>query len=357
MLLHDFLAKVAASYDRQAGLNTPTQSLLKRADEELASYAPGGFRIIGSGGKGLATYTPWVGFFDPDETTDPQEGVYVVFIFAEDLQSVTLTLNQGMEHLRHELGDSGARQRLAADAATLRVELPQHEIADLETSLSLASKGARQAAYVAGNIVARRYETATLPDDTTLRTDLDRVLRLYAEAVAAKRRLLLSNPGQIGSPSGTGTSPAVDPLADFKPKSDADYVASLKGKVLVKSRRHERVVRDYGEWSVTMGYAPATEHPVDLVLRRGAEEWLVEAKIVRLGNATEACRAALGQLFAYRHFLYSPQLRLLGLFSEDLGDAYTSFLSDCGIESVWRSDGRWLGTPTAVAAQLAEAVR
>jgi hypothetical protein len=91
--LRDYFGAIAVAYKRDEGLNTPTQALLRRANEELADYAPGGITIIGSGGKGLPTFTPWVGFFNPDETTDPQEGIYVVYLLSADLAGLTLTLN------------------------------------------------------------------------------------------------------------------------------------------------------------------------------------------------------------------------------------------------------------------------
>ncbi len=81
----------------------------------------------------------------------------------------------------------------------------------------------------------------------------------------------------------------VDPLAHFRPKDDSDYLAQLAGRTIIKSRRHERLVRDYGEWSQSQGFvASTTEHPRDLVLRRDGYEWLVEAKVLYRGNATEA---------------------------------------------------------------------
>jgi hypothetical protein len=60
------------------------------------------------------------------------------------------------------------------------------------------------------------------------------------------------------------------------------------------------------------------------------------------GNATEAVRAAVGQLFAYRNFLYtaSPP-SLLGLFSEPVGSAYVAFLESLSIAAVSRSAGAW----------------
>jgi hypothetical protein len=68
----------------------------------------------------MATYTPWVGFFNPDETDSPQRGVYVVYLFTQDMERLALSLNQGMEYLRKDLGDKAARESLAADANITR---------------------------------------------------------------------------------------------------------------------------------------------------------------------------------------------------------------------------------------------
>lgn len=357
MLLKDFLNAVAHNYDRAAGLATPTQDLLRRAGAELADYVPGGLLAKGSGGKGVATYTPWVGFFDPDETENPQEGVYVVFIFAQDFKSVTLTLNQGMEFLRRAVGDAGARQRLKMDAKRIRDQLPAELRLGLSEAIMLSSKGDRQQNYEAGNICARTYPTAELPPDSVLAADLRHFLELYQLAIEAKRRLLLTEPGSLGSPSLGAIDSAGDPLRDFKPKSDADYVTYLTGRQLRKSRRHETLVREYGLWAHTEGFRPATNvHPRDLVLRTDAAEWLVEAKVVYLGNATDAVRAALGQLLTYRYFLYGTETEasLLALFSEPVGDAYVIFLARYGIESVWREAGMWVGSAGAERARLAQ---
>src|SRR5829696_274797 len=163
MDIASFLLEVATTYDRAAGVSTPTQRLLQRAGNELQQHVPGGIEIKGSGGRGGATFTPWVGFFDPDETTSPQSGVYVVYIFSEDLQSVVLTLNQGITRLVEELGWKRARERLAADGANIREAMPPTAVAGLDSVISLGSRGSRQRAYEAGNIAATRYNLNALP--------------------------------------------------------------------------------------------------------------------------------------------------------------------------------------------------
>ena len=89
----------------------------------------------------------------------------------------------------------------------------------------------------------------------------------------------------------------------------------------------------------------------------GADDRLRDAAVpidVRQGNATDACRAALGQLLAYRHFLYTNETRLLALFTEDVGAAYASFLVSCGVQAVWPDGGVWRGTSGAATRGLAE---
>ena len=120
MNVSDYFLEVAATYDRREAMSSSAQNTLKRAPELLAEHAPAGIFIQGSGGKGLATHTPWVGFFNPDETDTPQRGLYVVYLFSEDMERLVLTLNQGMEYLRRRHGNTRARALLARDAEAIR---------------------------------------------------------------------------------------------------------------------------------------------------------------------------------------------------------------------------------------------
>jgi hypothetical protein len=150
---------------------------------------------------------------------------------------------------------------------------------------------------------------------------------------------------------------STDLLRRFAPKDSSDYLAHLAGRDLVKTRAHEELVRDYGQWAAGRGFKPLTLHPRDLVLEYADGEWLIEAKMLYNGNATEAVRATVGQLFAYRYFFYvlpqRPLPSLLALFSEPIGVAYVQFLDSMSIASVWRSAGSWQGSSHAVAAGLA----
>jgi hypothetical protein len=160
----------------------------------------------------------------------------------------------------------------------------------------------------------------------------------------------------VASPSSQQTTLGDDPLRYFKPKDESEYVATLVGRMLIKTRRHERLVRQYGTWLSDEGFTVSTmTHPRDLVAWRDGQEWLIEAKVLYLGNATDATRAALGQLYTYRHFLYPPYQppAPVALFSEPVGQAFVTFLESAGVSSVWYEAGAWLGSPYALAAGLA----
>jgi hypothetical protein len=359
LTLREFLTEIASSYDRTAGTGHPTQRLIRAAPRHLTDYAPVGFIVHGRAGAGMPAAIPWIGFLDPDETTSPLEGLYVVYLFSADLDVVWLTLIQGITRLHERVRPPArARERLTADGARIRERLGSAALAGFVESVDLRARGRLPLGYAAGAVAALRYDTTALPSEQELGRDLAGMFRLYQDAIAAKRDLLLTAPGAISTPSGSPTPPARSPLEHFKPKDATDYKATLTGGTIVKTRRHEALIHDYGDWAVERGFAASTaEHPKDLVLRREGREWLVEGKVLYRGNAAGATRAAIGQLVEYRRFLYSddaPAPTLVALFTETIGNAYVGLLEELGILAIWRDQGKWTGNAAAVIDRLTE---
>lgn len=191
------------------------------------------------------------------------------------------------------------------------------------------------------------WERNAMKEDGLLRGDTPRVWTLTDAGLSEYRRLIAASGGPLPTP--------VDPLAGFKPKDASDYRARLSGRLLIKTRTHEALIDEYGRWVVGRGFVPTTPHPCDMILRDGAEEWLVEAKVLYAGNATDAVRAAVGQLLSYSFFLFSTRSpRLAALFSEPIGDGYVSFLTSLDIAAVWMQDGAFVGSATAMAHGLVD---
>ncbi|MGA5064964.1 MrcB family domain-containing protein [Streptomyces exfoliatus] len=368
MGIRDLLGEVATTYDRKAGSGRDVkgQQVLRAVAGRTDLALPPGFRVKGHGGQTTPAATPWIGVFDEQGMRDPKKGLYLAYIFSADLKNVTLTLQQGITWLEDALGKGRAREEhLRHHAARLRRAVRRQEIFEWVDEPDLRDEAARPRAYEAASVIAKVYDTAALPSDVALLEDLlfgvqslrraeefDRVWWMSNDADALELAYDLSGHTR----QATESAADFDPLADFHPKDSGEYTAQISARQQVKQRSHEDLVKDFGLYVADRGYIPITrlQHPKDLVLRQQhvAEEpggeWLVEAKIVRHGNPTVAVREALGQLYEYRHFLYTKQPKpfLVGLFSEEIG-AYAPYLEEQGIASVWRSDDGWGGSPSA----------
>lgn len=206
----------------------------------------------------------------------------------------------------------------------------------------------RQAGYSAINIASKTYSIAEMPSETQIREDLQRMLRLYQDAVWTKRNLPDSTSPNEGESSGSAERPTRGSVVpkQFKPKDRHDYLVHVQGRTeRRRGDRHELLLKQYAELADLLGHKPsnAKVHPRDLTLQVAGEEWLVEAKVVYNGNASQAARAAIGQLFEYSHFLYELecQPRRMALFSEPLGDAFVALFETLGIAVVWKGSDGW----------------
>ncbi|WP_432059729.1 MrcB family domain-containing protein [Streptomyces sp. S1] len=368
MGMRDLLGEVASTYDRTAGSKREVkgQQVLRGVANRTDLTLPPGFKAKGHGGQATPAATPWIGVFDERGMRDPKKGLYLAYIFSADLKNVTLTLQQGITWLEARLGKGRAREdHLRHHAARLRRAVRRQEYLGWVDEPRLKDEAARPKAYEAASVIAKVYDTTALPSDIVLSEDLYLGVQALRRAEEFDRVWWMNNDADAiqlaydfsGHAPQVAVSPAdFDPLADFHPKDSGEYKVQISARQQIKQRSHEDLVKEFGLHTVNRGYVPITrqQHPRDLVLRREerlegrAPEWLVEAKVVRNGNATIAVREALGQLYEYRHFLYrqQPEPFLVGLFSEEIG-VYAPYLEEQGIASVWRHEGGWDGSPRA----------
>ncbi|MBH5336252.1 DUF3578 domain-containing protein [Streptomyces pactum] len=355
MGIRNLLLDVANTYDKSMGVKRGVfaQDRLRQVAEEWAPALPFGCEAEGYGGKGEGSATPWIGVYDPDVTRDPKEGLYLAYIYAADLSTVTLTLQQGVTSLEPTLGTGKRRQAyLWGRARAIAAGLPPAALNDWADVPDFKCDLPRPLSYEAGSVAARCYQTASLPDEDQLRSDLRAMVELLQRAALVAERL---KPGEDGDgwdvPADVREYRGLD---GFRPKNDSDYITHFPARTVRKKRIHERLISEFAPFVEKRGFVPITRdvHPKDLVIRKGGVEWLVEAKVVKRANPTLAVRQAVGQLLEYQHFLYRRAERgtphLLGLFTEDIG-RYADYLEELGMGSVWRIPEGWAGSPSAVA--------
>jgi hypothetical protein len=352
--LRTLIEQVATTYDRNDSMVSDAQRLLRSAATDLASLARG-YKIVGSGGMGQGAHVPWIAVFDPDETTNATRGLYVVYLFAADMSTISLSLNQGVTEARSKWGGQ-ARDRLAEQATAIRDGLEASLTDGLAPAIDLKHSSQLPRLYEAGNIAARTYQVDSLPTESDLRADLQRFIQLYQVAIDVRNELAVSTPTVIVSP---GPQLTPESQGEFKPKNSDDYEQTIEARTIRKTRKHEALVEKYGKYLKDAKFKRRTDvHPRDLVATRNGSEWLIEAKIVRKGNGVYATREAIGQLLMYRKVCYPTPagVRMLALFNEPVGDLCVELLEDLQIASVWQDDdGQWIGSPTAHAAGLASA--
>ncbi|HKN54485.1 MAG TPA: DUF3578 domain-containing protein, partial [Amycolatopsis sp.] len=157
MDLHTLLSTIAHTYnrDRELDQQSPAAKQLRACENVLCRYVPPGYVIKGSSGQGTRAAVPWIGVFDPDETTSATRGMYVVYLFSADMRNIFLTLLQGSEDLRKELKGSPARIKLSRKAEVIREHIVPNLVEDLDDHVSLQAPSSieRPKYYEAGTIV------------------------------------------------------------------------------------------------------------------------------------------------------------------------------------------------------------
>lgn len=361
MPLRDVLGVPAAlGYEAQLGAGQPAQIALRDGRRELSELVPPGYRVRASGAAQNLPAIPWLAVLDEEVTTTAQEGLYVVYLFTATLDQVFLSMNQGVtahrEHFRR-LGDrhnrASAVAELRREAQLLRAALGPTD-SSLVDDIHLGGAGFLPRGYEAGNILAKRYTVAALPSEEELHGDLDRFLVMYRDTVSIRDTVLVERPGELHTSTRRSKRSAAardnrSPV--FRPKDASDYNAKVPAQTQRRTRKHEALVRRYGEHARTLGLTPRTNvHPRDLVVNGPDAEYLIEAKTVG-NNAEFAVREAIGQLFAYRHFYYREANRsdpvLVALFSEPVGHAFIGLLDEIGIGAVWLEHGTWKAAGSA----------
>lgn len=373
MTMRELLFEVAQTYDQKAGTkeHVPGQKVLRKVASRTDLGVLDDWEAEGYGGKGTAALAPWVGVFDPKINRNPKIGLYLAYIFSTDLKTVTLTLQQGVTDLEEKIRERKVLlSHLERQADRLFKALPAKLAEEWNYRPSFGWQE-RPEAYEAASVVARPYDVSNLPTEEQLQQDLRAAENLLRSAAEADQALRAEEEGEpaLAQPKRkrkAGAAPAIG----FKPGNSSAYLVAIAAHEQLKSRKHELLIQDFAAHIAERDYEARNQHihPKDLTLHpadaaagdAGAAdsaaadlpEWLVEAKVLRNGDAAPAVRAAVGQLKEYSYFLYGEKglkaPHLIALFSEDIG-VYASYLEAEGIAAIWQTSDGWDGTVTAVA--------
>ncbi|RYG87841.1 MAG: DUF3578 domain-containing protein [Alphaproteobacteria bacterium] len=163
---------------------------LKKSIQAEAAQLKASIRVVAGLGKfGNWAEVPWVALFDERANATPTQGVYVVLLFASDGSGVHVSLNQGCDRLRKDLGSVAATKVIKANAERFRAAL------GLETTIppDLRGGGARSRLYEAGHVWGRSFDLP-LQSEAAFSTALRESMAAYGRLIS----LEVFDPGNDG---------------------------------------------------------------------------------------------------------------------------------------------------------------
>jgi hypothetical protein len=220
-------------------------------------------QVGGSVGKGQWAGVPWIALMDQRETSSTQNGVYVVFLFRQDMSGVYLTLNQGVTQLKKLHGIPEARLILNKRAKQLEALIPRGDSNQTEfipgSEIDLNTDGSLGTLYEHSTAAAKLYERDRIPSDDQINADLEVLLSAYDAYMNSDLRKAFAKDASspfVDDDAGKQTSPTVDLPPDdtefdmkeameallagikgrgfvFEPWQVAQYVASVRTKPFV----------------------------------------------------------------------------------------------------------------------------
>jgi len=120
------------------------------------------FQIKGSIGMGNWAKVPWLAIMNKDITTTTQEGVYVVYLFSQDMERVYLTFNQGVTRSnKEEFINNRDKLRAEMDLGNFKI--------DNKIDLAETGKGKD---YELSNICYQEYKADELVNDQITEKEL-----------------------------------------------------------------------------------------------------------------------------------------------------------------------------------------
>jgi hypothetical protein len=146
-------------------------------------------RVGWSFGRGGWARIPWIAVLDERVTRTTTSGVYVIYLFREDMSGIYATLNQGIAKETQQLGATAARFAIRERTVQMRRLVGNIEDAGftLSNDIDLHTDHVVGKEYQHGTVAYRLYETSAIPTTGVLLSDLKTLLQAYGVIVESRR--------------------------------------------------------------------------------------------------------------------------------------------------------------------------
>lgn len=180
--LRELLETIALNYPtakQEQFKQHPLANIIRKKPKETISQFLDfdGISIVGSPGLGQWTHFPWIAVINKHQTTGPQDGIYVVYLFSEDLKRLYITLNQGVTIPIELYGTKKAISILRNRAQGIRMCFEVDGFCS-DDNISIADHGNGKF-YEDGMIFYKEYNPHKLPSEQILEEDLIKITVFY----------------------------------------------------------------------------------------------------------------------------------------------------------------------------------
>ena len=131
---------------------------------------------------------PWLALLDDRVAKATSDGVYVIYLFREDMSGVYATLNQGITKAKERLGSEAGRETIRQRSEELRRfagRLSEAGFA-LSNEIELHTEHSLGKDYQHGTVAHRLYESGCVPPTRALLEDLRLLVDAYDGIVTAQ---------------------------------------------------------------------------------------------------------------------------------------------------------------------------
>jgi 5-methylcytosine-specific restriction protein B len=145
-------------------------------------------KVRWSFGQGAWARIPWLALLDDRVAKATSDGIYVIYLFREDMSGVYATLNHGITRAKERLGADAGRAAIRQRSEELRRFATDLDEAGfmLTNEIDLHTEHALGKDYQHGTVAHRLYKTGSVPPTNALVGDLRLLLEAYDRAVKAQ---------------------------------------------------------------------------------------------------------------------------------------------------------------------------
>lgn len=178
IMLNYLNKKITETFNKDSSMfqliNYTSKDAIKSAIDTL-NLSDVNLEVKASCGAGGWTRYPWIAVFNPEITTTIQEGIYIVYLFSEDMKRLYLTINQGCTNLNKRLGRKAALDQMRLTREEFRIKYPS-DLFKTDNDLIVGNND-----YEEGCIYYEEYSIGDFPSEEKIIDDLYKIIDIYNE--------------------------------------------------------------------------------------------------------------------------------------------------------------------------------